>query len=122
MPHDLSKQPKWVRDRIERLENSLAWARDRLADIDEGTGRIVHGTLPDDKLHLPDGDVEFQLVAPAGHWGAERRISVRMAETVHEGPAGARYPREVLEVRCDFGRLAVEPMIANGLRVYALPK
>lgn len=120
--HDLTKQPKWVRDRIRQLEGNVRWCRGRLAAVEGGVGRIVHGTLPDDKLHLVDDTVEFQLVAPDGHWREDRSIEVNITEAIQQG-AGMRdrVKREVVEVRCTMGQLVVEPVTANVIRVYAVP-
>lgn len=95
MNEDLSKLPKWARDRIDVLERDLAFAQEQLdaRDAPEGTP-ITWSTLADHKWHGLHAYATVRFVAQGG-W-IECNVT-------HEGE---------LAVRAE-GLLVVQPRAGN---------
>jgi hypothetical protein len=108
---DLDRLPKWARDEILRLRDSVDYWQQKIAVRDAGASGISFTCDHERHHNLPDGtQVAFMLQVP---WADDRLRPARFTVTRRDNGLA-------LELRTDDGGLVVEPMAANTIVVRGL--
>ncbi len=95
MSEKIESLPKWAQGRIASLERSLAYANDRLQQVETKTGPIEWSDH-DRTLHLPEGRIQF-------------RVNGRVLELMIRKEGATEY----LDVSAHTGSLVVSPRSSN---------